>query len=371
MAVTWSFASHKVCRTLDYQPRDMQEMKKNPCPHARPHLVSAIALILAAGTAATAAAQMGRNSRSHTTLQSDGQVTLQPADQAPPGTNTYTMEVVGTERIITANGIANHSVGRFPGDGNPNRISAQNYRFVLDATPRKASQPGNARGYPFGIAISGVVFDPGAAEWYRGQPGPWQYEPLSGAVRLGLDANNAHVQPTGAYHYHGLPTALMNELGVSRDTHSPLIGWAADGFPIYAKFGHLDGVTAQSSIIEHTPSYKLKDGPRQATANGRGETPGGYYDGTFVADYEYVEGLGTLDACNGIFTVTPEFPNGTYAYFLTTTWPVIPRCFSGTPSPSFTSLRPNTGRDRPGSERGDRRGPPPGTDRFGRPPPRF
>jgi hypothetical protein len=39
-----------------------------------------------------------------------------------------------------------------------------------------------------------------------------------------------------------------------------------------------------------------------------------------------------LDECNGRFTVTPEFPNGTYAYFLTRDWPVIPRAFRGKPT---------------------------------------
>ena len=42
-----------------------------------------------------------------------------------------------------------------------------------------------------------------------------QYEALSGAVPLGIDANNAHVQPTGAYHYHGVPTGLLRDLGAS------------------------------------------------------------------------------------------------------------------------------------------------------------
>ena len=61
----------------------------------------------------------------------------------------------------------------------------------------------------------------------------------------------------------------------------------------------------------------------------------GRYDGTFVPDYEFVEGAGDLDLCNGIGVITPEFPDGMYAYFLTKEWPVIPRCFSGSPDGSF------------------------------------
>ena len=349
-------------------------MKSVLRPATRSGLVPAMAFILAAGMVATATAQMGQRTRAHTVLQSDGELDRKPADTNPPGTSRFTMEVVGDERRITANGIPNHAVGHFPSSGNPNRISTQNYDFVLDATPTRASRVTAARGYPFGIAVSGVVFDPGAAEWYKGQRGPWQYEPLSGTISLGVDANNAHVQPDGSYHYHGLPTGLMNELSISRDHHSALIGWAADGFPIYARYGHLNGNDPASPIIEHRSSYRLKQGTRQPVAGGRGggTTPGGYYDGTFVADYEYVEGHGTLDACNGTVTVTPEFPGGTYAYFLTADWPVIPRCFAGTPSRSFTSLRgARSGQGGPGGNRGMRPGGPPNGERSGRPPPRF
>jgi hypothetical protein len=77
-------------------------------------------------------------------------------------------------------------------------------------------------------------------------------------------------------------------------------------------------------------SYRLKEGLRPG-----GREPEGPYDGTFVADYEYVAGSGDLDECNGRQTVTPEFPEGIYAYFLTANWPVIPRRFRGTPSADF------------------------------------
>ena len=85
-----------------------------------------------------------------------------------------------------------------------------------------------------------------------------------------------------------------------------------------------------------TSSYQLKSGDCPG-----GETaPGGTYDGTFVADYEYVEGSGTLDECSGKMTVTPEFPEGTYAYFLTQDFPWIPRCYKGTPAKDFAVGEP-------------------------------
>ena len=62
--------------------------------------------------------------------------------------------------------------------------------------------------------------------------------------------------------------------------------------------------------------------------------PGGKYDGTFTADFEFVQGSGDLDATNGRFEVTPEFPQGTYAYHITDEFPFIPRSWHGTPDAS-------------------------------------
>ncbi|HBE70497.1 MAG TPA: hypothetical protein DDW52_20300, partial [Planctomycetaceae bacterium] len=183
--------------------------------------------------------------------------------------------------------------------------------------------------------------------FYDGEPG-WQYEPLSGAIALGIDTSHAHVQPTGKYHYHGLPTGLLDSVKLNPKEHSPLIGWAADGFPIYAVYGYSDAKDAESDVKKLTSSYRLKAGDRPG-----GNAPSGKYDGTFVRDYAYVKGSGDLDECNGWFTVTPDFPEGTYAYFLTEEWPVVPRSYRGTPSSDFSHG------PRRGGGRGDFRRPPP------------
>ena len=80
-------------------------------------------------------------------------------------------------------------------------------------------------------------------------------------------------------------------------------------------------------------SYRLKPGQRPGG-------PGGSYDGRFTADYEYVKGSGDLDECNGRFGVTPEFPQGTYHYYLTEEFPYIGRLWRGTPDPSFFKRGP-------------------------------
>jgi len=287
--------------------------------------------------------------QAHSVTQSDGPASLIPATQAPIADSVFSQEEGETWRVIRANGISEHPTGSFPNPGNPNAISEQQYSYRVPAVPKMTGEILPALGQPFGIAVNGVLFDPGANEFFAGnRRGGWQYEPLRDALNLGLDEHHAHVQPSGAYHYHGLPIGLMERLGLAQDAPSPLIGWAADGFPIYALF-----VTSSAgdAIVEMTSSHTLREGLRPSGA----DDPGGFYDGTFTRDYEYVAGLGTLDECNGASVVTPEFPRGTYAYFLTADWPVIPRCYKGTPSADF-ARRQEEARGREGREGRGRRG---------------
>lgn len=274
-------------------------------------------------------------------------------------------------RYITANGIPDHEPGRFPNRGNPNSISAQDYEYRVALHPVAADEVVPLDHRLFGVALNGVPFDPGTAEIWtpqgrrmrgRARDYGWNYDALSGKIDLGIDANHAHVQPTGAYHYHGLPTGLIDHLA---DHHHDadgrhvmmMVGYAADGFPIYARFGYEDASDPTSAVVALKSSYLLKDGERTAPPNGPGER----YDGTFVQDWEYVEGSGDLDECNGRFGVTPEYPDGTYYYVITDTFPFIPRYFRGEPDASFRHGLP------PGGRRGQ--GPPPGNPRGQRPPP--
>lgn len=252
---------------------------------------------------------------------------LLPADEKPPTENKITIVVKDGSRVITANNIPEHLVGKFPNRANPNTISPQKAEIKLPLEPEANKQASNAR-TAVGILLNGVFLEAGTGEFWTGGGNTWNYEALGGAINLGLDENHAHVQPTGKYHYHGKPTGFLKHLKVSSQEHSPLIGWSFDGFPIYALYGYSDPEDPSSEIIEMTSSFKLKEGERPGTPDG----PGGKYDGAFTADYEYVADSGTLDECNGRFTKTPEFPDGTYAYFLSDEWPVIYRSYRGTPA---------------------------------------
>lgn len=99
---------------------------------------------------------------------------------------------------------------------------------------------------------------------------------------------------------------------VISNAHSPIIGWAYDGNPIYGPYG-FSGPTG-GSIRSLKSGYSLKANSKLSQENRPSLTQ--YPAGFFVEDYEYTS-TGDLDEYNGRFTVTPEFPNGVYAYFST------------------------------------------------------
>lgn len=337
------------------------------------------ATLLAAVMAAPAFAHPGHDSET-TVSQSTWETYAAVIDFE----NKVEIEVRGDYRYITSNGIPDHEPGQFPTRGNPNRISEQEYNFRMPVSPEVNDEPTMMRGI-VGVGLNGVPMDPGTAEFYdpngrnnRSQDRSlgWNYDALSGKVNLGLDDSNAHVQPTGAYHYHGLPIGLIE---IRKEAQSVpamvLVGYAGDGFPMYASIAHEDAEDGSSPLVAMKPSYQVKEGNRPEGE----DSPGGRYDGTYVQDFEYVPGLGDLDECNGRFGVTPEYPDGTYYYVLTDSYPFIPRMYRGTPDASFIRRRPGgsgeaggpgerqrgEGGDRPRRPRdgGTGNGPPPRPDR--------
>jgi hypothetical protein len=249
------------------------------------------------------------------------------------GSNEVVTVKNGIRRLVS-NGIPNHKTGAFPNSGNPNKISAQAQDFSLPTSPKKGLDVAVASAAS-GIAINGVLFDPATAEHYNNDPSSgWNLEAFNSLRSVGLDFNNAHVQPTGAYHYHGTPVGL--EKLVTKTGHSSLIGWSADGFPMYLDRGYSKATDKKSAVKTLKSSYQLKKGTRP---NG----PGGSYTGDYTQDWEYIEGSGDLDAANGRVQVTPEFPKGTYCYIITTTFPLIARRFVGTVVSSFVKSGPGGG----------------------------
>ena len=245
-------------------------------------------------------------------------------------------------RVMATNALPNHSTGKFPNSGNPNSISAQKLTYKFPLNPTFSGESKWVR--EPGVAVNGVKFEPETAERFVCKTGEvYKIEAIQDLLDLGLDFNHAHVQPTGAYHYHGIPTELVKQLDKGDDII--LIGFAKDGFPMY-----------YSKSGAYKPSYALADDLRTGeVCNYRNPKQGIHKDfnatrpdGTFVSDWIYVDGLGQLDECNGIEI------NGQYGYFITKEYPYVSRCLKG----EFTETRPKASppglhRHRPGRVHSD------------------
>ena len=197
------------------------------------------------------------------------------------GTDT-TVTVSNDVRTITTNALPDHETGVFPNSGNPNTISAQSAIYEYTTNP---VYTGIARevGVP-GVAVNGVKFEPGTAESVSCATGEtYRVEGLQNTFSLGMDFNNAHVQPTGAYHYHGL-SDLLAETHNSSKGELVHVGFAADGHLIYI-----------STTNKYTSSYRLsgtfRTGSNCQVSLGPGQGPdiavgGTIPDGTYTSDWE-------------------------------------------------------------------------------------
>ena len=265
-------------------------------------------------------------------------VSLGAADAPAPSGARVVIRTEGDHRVIESNGLPNHATGRFPNRNNPNPIAAKAYVFRVALRPRVAAEPTPTGHAWFGVALNGVPFEPGTQEYWNDDRGSgWTHEAIGGQSDLGIDSSLAHVQPNGAYHYHGSPAGLVAALG-GEEGRMLLVGWAADGFPVYGTNGLRDPKDLASGVRPMRSSYRLRSGERPSAG-----APGGRYDGDYTQDFEYVPGLGDLDACNGRFGVTPEFPAGIYHYHITREFPLISRFWKGTANPSFQKRGPPPG----------------------------
>nr|BAR39523.1 strucutural protein [uncultured Mediterranean phage uvMED] len=157
------------------------------------------------------------------------------------------------------------------------------------------------------IAVgSGATAESRVQQWTRNRYNKYASE---------LDGNNGYfiankdASQDNGYAYYASPTALrQNDNG---SNHSPILGFAYDGNPIYGAFGFSDALDSNSSITRMDSSYTRN------IARPNGPTVSSYPLGSFFEDYTYVHLSGHLDQNNGRFCVTPDYPEGTYAYFIT------------------------------------------------------
>ena len=274
--------------------------------------------------------------------------------------NVQTVQYSNNWVYVTATGVPSYITGPFM-DGNPSLATSQNAIFKMPLNPtQNTGTLTNTTGGNIGIFVNGVaLFDyrdgvawnsnsnslcgglPGMSPC-PGGPGAsfsWNRDAIR-AEKAGFDCSKGH-PAMGNYHHHQNPSAFKLDLTVISNVcdlydadglyvidstvHSPLIGYAYDGFPIYGAYGfkNADGT---GGITRIKSSYQLRNiTARTVWADGT-DVPDGpvvsttYPLGYFREDYEFVSHGGQedyLDIHNGRVCVTPEYPNGIYCYFTT------------------------------------------------------
>ena len=267
---------------------------------------------------------------------------------AVTGTNSVGTEILGNARYFYTNNYPNHAIGQKNGNIEP---VASGSTWAMCAYPRlggyitqlysenEVENIGCTGSYNFGVALNGIKFGPSSAAFFVDgddkEVQNWHLEALYFTTLNGDGSNDniygAHSTGSGLYHYHGDPVGYFTEtignggLGIDGSSHSPIVGYAADGFPIYYKYVYTDPDDSSGGISTFDSGYQLKTADRGGDGT---SAPSGTPDGEYVEDYEFTVAT-ELDECNGRFAVTPDFPKGTYYYVITASWPVIPRCFSG------------------------------------------
>ena len=169
-----------------------------------------------------------------------------------------------------------------------------------------------ARG-PVGIAVNGVpIFGP--EEGPGGDAVALEFLYFNEDRQpIDLGYCGAHNGPSGVhYHYdamcqfwddpNGQTIVNYDYTDLDSTQHSPIIGWAFDGYPIYGMYAWDDN----GQVAPMKSSYEVE---RSSEGGDQG------YNG--IDDWNYVSGLGDLDQCNGRFGPTPEYPDGTYYYVST------------------------------------------------------
>jgi hypothetical protein len=227
-------------------------------------------------------------------------------DQFLDNVETYSASY---EIYIKSNGLP-----RTPWLGQPARYDrytpkAQSYVFqILDVRDSSGTQPKNPISAldVIGIAIDGVPFrSPNAGKFTKLGGQKYTENKVINPVQGYFTDGSGIIDSDEKFFYHSDPALLYTK---TTSEHSPILGYALDGLPIYGPYGYSDPDDANSDVKIMETSYRVKEATR---ANG--SRP----DGSFIEDFEYVDNLGDLDQYNSRYCKTPEYPDYIQAYFVT------------------------------------------------------
>jgi hypothetical protein len=279
--------------------------------------------------------------------------------------NVQTVQYSANWVYISTHGIPSYHTGPFL-DGNPSTATNQNAIFKFPLIPAQntgtstSTTGGNIGLFINGVALfdyrDGVAWNTSTGALCGGLPGmspcpggpgasqSWNRDAVP-AEKLGFDCSKGH-PAMGNYHHHQNPSAFNLDLtvisticdiyaadglyAINPAEHSPLIGFAADGFPIYGAYGYANA-NGTGGIVRIKSGYQLRNvTDRTVWADGTNVADGPlvsstYPLGYFREDYEFMahpSDPSYLDSHNGRICNTPEYPislypNGIYCYFAT------------------------------------------------------
>jgi hypothetical protein len=250
--------------------------------------------------------------------------------------NVQIVQYDTTYTYVSCTCIPGYSIG--PWMNNPNTPSNQNFVFKIPHHPMQQTGTKTIVGLGHtGVWTNGVsIFNVSDAMSYNNQ-GYWNRNAYYWEGP-GFDNCLGHPQQQGEYHHHVSPTCLYNQADSTH--HSPIIGYAFDGFPVYGAYAYTD-TNGTGPIKRMKSSFQLRNitvrdtlpnGTALSSADYGPAISSSYPLGCFIEDYIYVSGSGDLDSSNGRFCKTPEYPNGIYCYFVTiddSLKPVFPYTYYG------------------------------------------
>ncbi len=283
-------------------------------------------------------------------------IAIVDADSANVQTVLYSASWV----YVRTKGVPAYTTGPFL-DGNPSLTTNQNAIFKITRNPVQntgtltATSLGNIGIFSNGVALfdyrDGVAWNSNTNALCGGPGNPpcpggpgatmnWNRDAVV-AERAGFDCSKGH-PAMGNYHHHQNPSAFKLDqtvlsticnlydadglYAIDSTQHSPLIGYAYDGFPIYGAYAY-QNTNGTGPVVRMKSSYQLRNITVRNTSPAGVTVPAGpavsttYPLGYFREDYEYIPTSAStpdyLDEHNGRFCITPEYPQGTYAYFAT------------------------------------------------------
>ena len=166
------------------------------------------------------------------------EVTSEMQEHANQFHKNVKVSFTSTEMIVDSNGLPDHETGTFPNAHNPNTIKPQDYRFVIPLHPARAENTTPTPMGPIGVAINGVPF--------YNQYNAMRQNAVEGPTAEVFDSCCGHPDQDGRYHYHKYPVCVHNPFKDQEQAgkHSPLIGYAFDGYAIFGPNGE-DGKAPQ------------------------------------------------------------------------------------------------------------------------------